>query len=210
MLIDWMWSDLEPKEGQFDWKDLDTVVAYWKARNKQLVVRLWVTTDPGWAGTPEIRPVLIGSGMAASNITVTRVKAASEQRCPAYADPTWETNYLPKLKRFLTAYRDRYHTSGNPIILDHAMGFGDWGEWHTMWSHYRWPSREKRREVLGKAIGAVPRCLCLRSGRRRAGPAPGHCPRLRRRLRRRYAAGSSNAPTGTGYRLGALNVIRKS
>ena len=31
MLIDWMWSDLEPKEGQFDWKNLDTVVAYWKA-----------------------------------------------------------------------------------------------------------------------------------------------------------------------------------
>ena len=31
MLIDWMWSDLEPKEGQFDWKNLDTVVAYWQA-----------------------------------------------------------------------------------------------------------------------------------------------------------------------------------
>jgi hypothetical protein len=34
------------------------------------------------------------------------------------------------------------------------MGFGDWGEWHTMWSHYPWPSREKKREVLIKAINA--------------------------------------------------------
>lgn len=34
------------------------------------------------------------------------------------------------------------------------MGFGDWGEWHTMWSHYPWPSREKKREVLIKTINA--------------------------------------------------------
>jgi hypothetical protein len=39
-------------------------------------------------------------------------------------------------------------------MLDYVMGFGDWGEWHTMWSHYPWPSRQKKREVLGKAIGA--------------------------------------------------------
>jgi hypothetical protein len=52
VLIDWMWSDLEPKEGEFDWSELDKVVDFWKARDKQLVVRLWVTTDPGWAGAP--------------------------------------------------------------------------------------------------------------------------------------------------------------
>ena len=34
------------------------------------------------------------------------------------------------------------------------MNFGDWGEWHTMWSHYPWPSPEKKREVLQKAIDA--------------------------------------------------------
>ncbi|MGA2033337.1 MAG: DUF4832 domain-containing protein [Thermoguttaceae bacterium] len=153
VLIDWMWSDLEPKEGQFDWKGLDAIVDYWTARNKQLVVRLWVTTDPGWAGAPGNKACPDWLWDAGVKYHSYNGEGGAEQRCPAYADPTWETIYLPKLKRFLAAYRDRYHKPGNPIILDHVMGFGDWGEWHTMWSHYRWPSREKRREVLGKAIG---------------------------------------------------------
>jgi hypothetical protein len=34
--------------------------------------------------------------------------------------------YLPKLKRFLAAYRDRYHPPGSPIIMDQVMGFGEY------------------------------------------------------------------------------------
>jgi len=153
VLIDWMWADLEPKEGEFDWKGLDTVAIYWKTRGKQLVVRLWVTTDPGWSGAPgnKVCPDwLWDSGVKCHEY---KAEGGVTQKCPAYADPSWETIYVPKLKRFLTAYRDRYRKPGNLIILDHVMGFGDWGEWHTMWSHYPWPSREKKREVLAKAIG---------------------------------------------------------
>jgi len=154
VLIDWMWSDLEPKEGRLEWEDLDAVVDYWKARNKQLVVRLWVTTDPGWAGAPGNKACPDWLWEAGVKHHEYKAEGGVKQRCPAYADPTWETIYLPKLKRFLGAYRDRYEKNGGAIILDHVMGFGDWGEWHTMWSHYPWPSREKKREVLGKVIRA--------------------------------------------------------
>jgi len=154
VLIDWMWSDLEPKEGQFQWKDMDAVVEYWKALNKQLVVRLWVTTDPGWAGAPGNKACPDWLWDAGVRYHEYKAEGGATQRCPAYADPTWEALYLPKMKRFLSAYRDRYEKHDNPIILDHVMGFGDWGEWHTMWSHYPWPSRQKKREVLRKAIGA--------------------------------------------------------
>ena len=152
VLIDWMWSDLEPKEGEFDWRALDQIVDYWKARDKQLVVRLWVTTDPGWAGAPGNKACPDWLWEAGARYYEYKAEGGVIQRCPAYADPTWETVYLPKLKRFLTAYRDRYHGDGSPVILDHVMGFGDWGEWHTMWSHYPWPSREKKRAVLGQVI----------------------------------------------------------
>jgi len=72
VLSDRMWSDLEPKEGEFDWNDLDKVGDYWKARDKQLVVRLWVTSDPGWAGAPATKPVRIGSGTRASSTDLDR------------------------------------------------------------------------------------------------------------------------------------------
>ena len=46
-LLDWTWADLEPQEGEFDWSSLDAIIDYWKARHKQFLVRLWVTSDPG-------------------------------------------------------------------------------------------------------------------------------------------------------------------
>ena len=154
VLVDWMWSDLEPKEGQFEWQDLDALVEYWKARGKQLVVRLWVTTDPGWAGAPGNKVCPDWLWDAGVKYHEYKAEGGVKQKCPAYADPTWESIYLPKVKRFLTAYRNRYHKLRSRIVLDYVMGFGDWGEWHTMWSHYPWPSREKKREVLSKAIVA--------------------------------------------------------
>lgn len=81
-----------------------------------------------------------------------RGEANALQRQPDYCAPSYESEYLPRLRRFLTAYRDRYHQPGGPVIRDQVMGFGDWGEWHVMWSHYKWPSREKKRAVLSRII----------------------------------------------------------
>src|SRR5437879_1351169 len=50
VLVDWMWSDLEPQEGKYEWKDLDTLIDYWGQRGKQIYLRVWVTDDPGWNG----------------------------------------------------------------------------------------------------------------------------------------------------------------
>jgi hypothetical protein len=154
VLVDWMWSDLEPREGEFEWKDLDAIIDYWKVRDKQFLVRLWVTTDPGWAGAPGNKACPDWLWSAGVRFHEYRGEGGALQRSPAYADPSWETAYLPGLKRFLGAYRDRYRQPGSPIIMDQVMGFGDWGEWHTLWSHYPWPSRELKREVLARAIGA--------------------------------------------------------
>jgi hypothetical protein len=154
VLIDWMWSDLEPKENQFEWKDLDAIVEYWATRHKQLIVRLWVTTDPGWAGAPGNKACPDWLWDAGVKYHEYKAEGGVMQKCPAYADPRWEGIYLPKMKRFLAAYRNRYHKPGSPVALDYVMSFGDWGEWHTMWSHYPWPSRQMKREVLVKAIGA--------------------------------------------------------
>jgi hypothetical protein len=147
-----MWSDLELREGRFRWDELDAVIDYWSRRHKQFLVRLWVTTDPGWAGkagNEACREWLWRAGVASHTY---KGEGGTVRRCPAYADHSWETEYSPRLKRFLTAYRDRYHKPEGPIVLDQVMGFGDWGEWHTMWSHYPWPGRAKKRAVLTRVI----------------------------------------------------------
>jgi hypothetical protein len=40
VLVDWMWSDLEPREGEYRWDELDAVIDYWSRRHKQFLVRL--------------------------------------------------------------------------------------------------------------------------------------------------------------------------
>jgi hypothetical protein len=152
VLVDCMWADLELKESRYDWRELDAIVRYWQRRSKQLQVRLWVTTDPGWTGAVGNKACPDWLWAAGVKFHAYKGEGGAEQRCQAYADPSWEKVYLPRLQRFLTAYRDRYHCLGEPISVDHVLGFGDWGEWHTMWSHYPWPDRKTKREVLGKAV----------------------------------------------------------
>ncbi len=91
VLIDWMWSDLEPSEARYDWKDLDALLNYWKARNKQFLVRLWVTTDPGWAGAAGNKACPDWLWSAGVKFHEYRGEGGVVQRCPAYADPSWET-----------------------------------------------------------------------------------------------------------------------
>ena len=135
VLVDWMWADLEPREDEFHWEELDRVMDYWSKRGKQFLVRLWVTSDPGWAGAPGNKSCpdwLWDAGVAFQEY---RGEANALQRQPDYCAPSYESIYLPQLTHFLKAYPDRYHKAGGPVIRDQVMGFGDWGEWHVMWSH---------------------------------------------------------------------------
>jgi len=71
---------------------------------------------------------------------------------PDYTDSSYEQIYLPKAKRFLKALAERYDKPDSPVMLWGVMGYGQWGEWHTMWSHYPWPSVEVKHQVLAKII----------------------------------------------------------
>jgi len=152
VLIDWMWSDLEPKEGHYYWKDLDTVIDYWARRGKQVELRIWITDDPGWAGAPgnEVCPEWLWASGAKYRAYLGEGKVPKKE--PDYVDPSYETVYLPKARRFLQALAERYDKPASPVMLWGAMGYGQWGEWHTMWSHYPWPSVEVKRRVLSKIV----------------------------------------------------------
>jgi hypothetical protein len=152
VLIDWMWADLEPQEGKYYWKDLDTIIHYWGGRGKQIYLRVWVTDDPGWNGAPgnEVCPEWLWASGARYREYVGEGK--SKKREPDYIDPSYERIYLPKVRKFLTALAEQYDKPGVPLNLWGVMGYGQWGEWHTLWSHYPWPNAEVKHDLLAKIV----------------------------------------------------------
>ncbi len=152
VLIDWMWSDLEPQEGQYDWKDLDAIMSYWAARGKQIDLRVWITDDPGWNGRPgsEVCPEWLWKAGARYHEYLGEGK--SKKREPDYLDPSYEKVYLSKVRKFLSALAERYDRPDSPIVMWGAMGYGQWGEWHTNWSQYPWPNVEVKHNLLAKIV----------------------------------------------------------
>jgi hypothetical protein len=152
VLVDWMWSDLESQEGKYNWSDLDTVLNYWGKRGKQIYLRVWVTDDPGWAGAPgnEVCPAWLWA--AGVKYRAYTGEGKSNKKEPDYLDPSFERVYLPKARSFLTTLAARYDKPDSPVIMWGAMGYGQWGEWHTMWSHYPWPNRDVKHKVLAQIV----------------------------------------------------------
>ena len=152
VLVDWMWAELEPEEGKYRFSELDAIINYWAKRGKQIALRVWVTDDPGWAGDP-------GSLTCPEWLWERGVRyreyvgeGGVVQKEPDYCDPSYDAIYFPKLARLLKALAQHYDRPGNPFCLMGCMGYGQWGEWHTMWSGYPWPSKEKKIAVLRKIV----------------------------------------------------------
>ncbi len=152
VLIDWMWSDLEPQEGQYYWRDLDTVIDYWAARGKQVELRIWITDDPGWAGAPgnEVCPEWLWK--AGARYREYKGEGSVSKREPDYMDPTYQTIYLPKARKFLMALAERYDKPQAPVVLWGLFGYGQWGEWHTLWSHYPWANEDVKHKILAQLV----------------------------------------------------------
>ncbi len=153
VLLDWMWADLEPKEGEFHWKPLDAVIQYWAQRGKQINLRIWVTDDPGWNGAPGAAKTcpdwVYDSGLCFHAYVGEGGVAKRESD---YADPSFKTVFMPRLKKMLAAVADRYDRPGHPFNFFGNMGYGQWGEWHTMWSNYAWPSKQVKHDVLAGLV----------------------------------------------------------
>ena len=153
IVLDWMWADLEPQEGAYRWDDLDEVIDYWSARGKQVNLRVWVTDDPGWdakAGAPEVCPDWVWA--AGARYHEYMGEGGVKVKEPDYTDPSYQKVYLLKLQNLLDALAERYDKPGHPFNFLGCMGYGQWGEWHTMWSNYFWPSKQVKHDTLAKVV----------------------------------------------------------
>ena len=152
VLVDWDWATLEPHEGQFDWQEFDTVVQYWAARGKQMVVRLWVTDDAGWNGNPGL-PVLPqwlwDKGLKSHEYAGNGGKKILE---PAYTDPSFASIYLPALQKFERSFAERYDKPNTPVIFAQATGYGQWVDWATWYSKVQFPSMKVKHDTLASVM----------------------------------------------------------
>jgi hypothetical protein len=110
------------------------------------------TDDPGWNGAPgnEVCPDWLWK--AGAHYREYTGEGKTRKREPDYADPTYETIYLPKVRKFFSALAERYDKRESPVVMWGAMGYGQWGEWHTFWSRYPWPNAEFKHNVLAKVV----------------------------------------------------------
>jgi Domain of unknown function (DUF4832) len=152
VMIDWPWHKLEPKESHYDWSEFDKVTKFWAAHGKQLVVRLWVTDDAGWNKHPG--GAVIPEWVWKKGVGYREYKGESDvvQREPDYLAPSFEGIYLPALRGLLNSFAANYDKANSPFIFMQIMGYGQWADWATWYSHYPWPSDAIKHEHLSKIV----------------------------------------------------------
>lgn len=129
----WAWSVLEPKEGQFNWKEIDDFIRLFKRYGKKTAFGVMsVSTGLGQYVTPE----WVFDAGAAPLAVPDDTSPTGQQIIPK----TWDDPvFLTKLKAFVQALGKHY--DGNPdIAFMDIRSYGNWGE---------------RRLPLDRASGAV-------------------------------------------------------
>lgn len=122
------WSYLEPREGEFHWEVIDSVIQHWTEKGLGIAFRISCKESstenayqrfatPQWVMQAGARGGFYESGKLAS--------PQSGAWEPDFGDPI----FLEKLDRFLEAFASRY--DGKPWVRYIDIGsIGDWGEGH--------------------------------------------------------------------------------
>ena len=124
------WADVEPQEGQFNWKFIDDVITAWNPHGAAVAMRVMTAnahsggyySSPKWlfdAGCKGFEYIAGGGDPTSGGGAIPRIE-------PDYADPI----YLAKHGAFIAALGKRY--DGNPDVEFLDIGsYGIWGEWHS-------------------------------------------------------------------------------
>jgi len=124
------WADVEPQEGQYNWKFIDDVISTWKPRGAAVAMRVMTAnahsggyySSPKWlfdAGCKGFEYNVGGGDPTSGGRAIPRIE-------PDYADPI----YLAKHGAFIAALGRRYDGVPGVEFLD-IGSYGIWGEWHT-------------------------------------------------------------------------------
>ena len=119
-----LWSELEPREGEFRWDIIDSFARNWVAKGKQICIRViccnqTANATPDWVREAGAKGIYF----------------SYKRNGKVFGEPKWEPTYddpvfLAKLEQFGKAFAARY--DGNPGVAFVDIGsFGLYGEGHT-------------------------------------------------------------------------------
>ncbi len=117
--LEWSWADIEPVEGQFNWKKVDRDINVWTSQGKQVILRFATGGQFSWSGSVD------GSytpPWVFDTYGVPRVTEINGTVFPVY----WNATYLQKLADFVNAVAARY--DNNPYVSAVQVGIGQGGE----------------------------------------------------------------------------------
>jgi hypothetical protein len=120
----WAWSVLEPKEGQFNWAEIDAFIRQFNRYGKKTAFGVMnVSTGLGQYVTPKW---VFDAGAVPLAVPDSSSPTGQQIIPKNWDDPV----FLAKMKAFVQALGRRY--DGNPDIafLD-IRSYGNWGEGHT-------------------------------------------------------------------------------
>jgi hypothetical protein len=119
----WYWEELEPQEGKFNWKMVDSVLARAKEHGQRLATRIMPAN--GREGVPDWYKKMGAKGYEYVAESTQHAGKTTPSWMPDHADPL----YIKYMGRLVKEFAKRY--DGNPDIDHIDIGsYGHWGEWH--------------------------------------------------------------------------------
>ena len=119
----WYWEELEPQEGKFNWKMVDSVLARAKEHGQRLATRIMPAN--GREGVPDWYKKMGAKGYEYVAESTQHAGKTTPSWMPEHADPL----YIKYMGRLVKEFAKRY--DGNPDIDHIDIGsYGHWGEWH--------------------------------------------------------------------------------
>jgi hypothetical protein len=123
------WSDLEPAEGQFNWKKVEDALAGWDKAGKQFAFGVMCANShskdpyvtPKWVFDAGAKHRLIDMKTLANPYAGT----PGQKAVPEFYDPI----FLEKLKNFLNAMGKKFDGDPRIAFID-IRSYGNWGEGH--------------------------------------------------------------------------------
>lgn len=129
----WYWSELEPEEGNINFKMIDSLLAV--ARENGQKINFRVMCQNGRQGVPQWVRDAGARGASYAN--------DPNNWQPFYDDPV----FLEKHSRFIAALAERY--DGHPDVDCVDIGtVGRWGEWHTGGTGMEMPDDSTRKRLV--------------------------------------------------------------
>ncbi len=132
----WMWEQVEPQEGEYNWEFIDHHLARARENGQTLEFRIMLE----WPGEYDVG---IPQWLVDKGVKLRLTNCEEDYYSPDLEDPIIKDHHA----RLIRALGDRY--DGHPDLGSVDIGsVGMWGEWHIYCHPELMPSREERSAII--------------------------------------------------------------